>query len=284
MNGALVASYQLSKDLLTFSLDTVKHLKDRVEHSLDLSTGNITSSMGEGIIHRMFLVKRFFENEGNINGMADMVAEMGITSKMRFDADNREFWFFDETLRVWSHVLTKHQPEAVLSSFIEKLLRPLKQLEDFIGRDIAFHDSSPALHAEEDVGNSEATEEAKGANYAGGQVGCKRKGASSSASSAQKSQRRMMFSTALRKYGQTLRNQADILKVLAHKIMFSFTEAQARQKPRMCCPNGLVDLVTGKLMGKPSPDDFVTEMCKTEFDPNVDMQPAIDFYEQMFPL
>ena len=82
MNGAQVASYQLSKDLLTFSLDTVKHLKDRVEHSLDLSTGNITSSKGEGIIHRMFLVKRFFENEGNINGMADMVAEMGIASKM----------------------------------------------------------------------------------------------------------------------------------------------------------------------------------------------------------
>ena len=25
-------------------------------------------------------------------------------------------------------------------------------------------------------------------------------------------------------------------------------------------------------------------MCSTEFDPNADMQPAINFYEQMFPL
>ena len=52
----------------------------------------------------------------------------------------------------------------------------------------------------------------------------------------------------------------------------------------ICCPNGLVDLVTGQLTGKPSPDDFVTEVCSTEFDLNADMQPAIDFYKQMFPL
>ena len=89
---------------------------------------------------------------------------------------------------------------------------------------------------------------------------------------------------ALLKYGQTLRNQADILKVLAHKIMFSFTEAQAQQARRMCCPNWMVDLVTGELKGKQWPDDFVTEVCSTDFNPNVDMQPSIDFYKQMFPL
>jgi hypothetical protein len=85
MNGAQVTSYQLLQDSLTFSLDTVEHLKDCVEYSLDFCTGNITSSRGDGIIHRMYCgVKKFFENQGNINGMADMLAEMGISSKMQF--------------------------------------------------------------------------------------------------------------------------------------------------------------------------------------------------------
>jgi P4 family phage/plasmid primase-like protien len=286
MNGAQVTSYQLLQDSLTFSLDTVEHLKDCVEYSLDFCTGNITSSRGDGIIHRMYCgVKKFFENQGNINGMADMLAEMGISSKMQFDGDDQEWRFFDEARGVWSHALTKHQPEAVVSAFIEQLLRPLKQLEDFFGRDIVFHDTSSAHQAEEDISDCEATEEEEGANGSGSQVGSKRSRNSCSASSARKIQmQRSMITRALYKYSQTLRNQGEILKVLVHKVIFSFTEAQNQQGPRMCCPNGLVDLVTGQLMGKPSREDFVTEMCRTEFDPNADMQPAIDFYKQMFPL
>jgi phage/plasmid-associated DNA primase len=57
------------------------------------------------------------------------------------------------------------------------------------------------------------------------------------------------------------------------------------QKPHLlCCPNGLVDLRTGKLLGKPKPDDFITQVCITEYDPDADLSPAAAFFEQYFPL
>jgi hypothetical protein len=75
-----------------------------------------------------------------------------------------------------------------------------------------------------------ATEEVEGADRAGSQVGSKRKRASCNARSAQKS-RRLIFSMALYKYGQTLRNQADILKVLSHKIMFLSLRRKRSRRP-----------------------------------------------------
>jgi phage/plasmid-associated DNA primase len=44
-----------------------------------------------------------------------------------------------------------------------------------------------------------------------------------------------------------------------------------------------VDLRTGEFLGPATPDQFVTQMCPVEYDPNVDMQPAIDFFERLFP-
>jgi phage/plasmid-associated DNA primase len=132
------------------------------------------------------------------------------------------------------------------------------------------------------VGRSQDTQEITSGS-GGSQVGDKRLRNSEEASSALRRQR-SRFSMAMYKYGQSLRNQGDILKVLAHKVIFSFTEAQKQQPLIICCPNGLLDLVTGQLKGKQSPDDCVTEVCGTEFDLNADMQPAIDFYKQMLYL
>jgi P4 family phage/plasmid primase-like protien len=57
------------------------------------------------------------------------------------------------------------------------------------------------------------------------------------------------------------------------------------QKPYLlCCPNGLVDLREGKLLGKPKPNDFITDMCSTQYNPQEDMAPALRFFERFFPL
>lgn len=69
--------------------------------------------------------------------------------------------------------------------------------------------------------------------------------------------------------------------MLQHLLNFDFTVRQ--HKHLLCCPNGMVDLKTGTLLGPPTPDHFCTQLCATEYDPNADMQPAIAFFEQFFP-
>lgn len=59
----------------------------------------------------------------------------------------------------------------------------------------------------------------------------------------------------------------------------------AKQQPKylLCCANGLVDLRTGEFLGPPKPDHLVTQICPTNYNPNADMKPAIQFFENMFP-
>jgi P4 family phage/plasmid primase-like protien len=94
--------------------------------------------------------------------------------------------------------------------------------------------------------------------------------------------RRTRVSQALFKFAQTPNNQSEILKILQKSLVMSFVQMQ---KPYLlCCPNGLVDLREGKLMGKPKPNDFITDMCSTEYDPQADITPAVHFFERFFPL
>lgn len=78
-----------------------------------------------------------------------------------------------------------------------------------------------------------------------------------------------------------MKNIPDVLKVLKQYVLLDFSKQQP--KHLLCCPNGVVDLMTGNLLGQPKPEQFLTQTCVTEYDPNIDMKPAIDFFESFFP-
>jgi len=77
--------------------------------------------------------------------------------------------------------------------------------------------------------------------------------------------------------------QADVLKMLRKHVLLDFSNKQ-QEGHIVCCANGIVDLRQGELLGTPTPDRFITQVCPIEYDPVADLKPAIDFFEQLFPL
>lgn len=70
--------------------------------------------------------------------------------------------------------------------------------------------------------------------------------------------------------------------MLQQHILLDFSKKQ--EKHLLCCANGIVDLRRGELLGPPTPDHFITQFCPIEYDPAIDLQPAIDFFENLFPI
>jgi hypothetical protein len=83
--GLRVACYKLVSSVLTFWLDTVDYENSTTGYRLRFCRGDITSPNGDGIIHNMYGMKQFFEQAGNTNLMASVLAETGIKNKMRYD-------------------------------------------------------------------------------------------------------------------------------------------------------------------------------------------------------
>jgi P4 family phage/plasmid primase-like protien len=60
--------------------------------------------------------------------------------------------------------------------------------------------------------------------------------------------------------------------------------SKKQEKHILCCANGVIDFKSGKFTpGLPKPEDFITQFCPIEYDPDVSMQPAIDFFNELFP-
>jgi hypothetical protein len=95
MRGMHVAHYQLSQDVLSFWMDPVDFLDRGVEYRFNFCTGIITSSRGEGIIHRTYSMKRFFEKECDAAILADLLVENSIKDKLRYDTDHKQWRIFD---------------------------------------------------------------------------------------------------------------------------------------------------------------------------------------------
>lgn len=276
--GVRVARYKLSQDMLTFWLDTEDCEKMDTEYRLSFSTGDITSPNGNGIIYNMYGMKAFFAQDGNINLMASLLAEQGIKDKMRFDEDDGEWRIFNETYGVWKHPKTKYEPEDVVSTFVQQELLPLKELEFFFGKELAWERKRAAC-CQSSEGEAVEVSPDDSVSQSGLSVGSKRSG--STVGSLQK-RWKSQLSLTLYRFAQTPREQAEVLKVLQLKVIFSFTKAQ--KKYTLCCPNGLVDLRSGELKGKPAADDFVTQMCYVEYDPNVDTACVLKMFEDYFPM
>lgn len=282
MNGSSVSTYNISTNTLSFWLNSVVHAESCVEYVFDFRTGDITSSKGEGIIRQLYGVKRFFKKDDNINAMADMLAqETDIRSKLRFDSDDEGWRILDNKDGVWKHPRSETEPQLEIGTFVELKLRPLQQLEEFFGKEIVWEDKSEI----DDVMGGEGEETDIAADESASQVGSKRsRNTSSLACKLRKFNllRKTRLSLALYRFAQTPKNQAEILKVLQKSLVVSFIKTQKTYV--LCCPNGLVNLMTGELMGKPKPDDFIKDVCSTPYDPNVDIFPAEHFFRRLFPL
>jgi hypothetical protein len=214
--GLRVAKYQLFQGVLTFWLDTRGYEESTTEYRLSFCTGDVTSPNGDGIIHNMYGMKQFFEQAGNTNLMASLLAEKGITSKMRFDQHDESgsgVWrIFDETSGVWKHHKGDHQPEDIISEYIKQELRPLKEMEFFFGRDLAWERRKAAV---DEPLEGEAVEVCPedSASQSGRSVGSKRsRNTMSSLSRMYKS--RLTIESALYKYCKVPREQAEI----QHKV------------------------------------------------------------------
>jgi len=282
--GAQIAKYWLAGDVLSFWLDKEDHAESTVEYRLSFCTGDITSVKGEGIIHSMHGMRPFFEQSGNINSMADLLAEKEmVRNKLRFDKDVGKWRIFHEADGIWRLPSATCEPQSMISACIESELLPLMELERFWGTELGWGmggtSNSTSKKADDDEGDEEAALQA--ADDAS-EAGSKRSRSTAASSASRKGKKCCTLSSAVFVYGQTPRHQAEILKMLEHKLICSFS---GMQKPYLlCCPNGLVDLRTMELLGRPTPGSFVTQMASTEYDPEADIAPAKEFFEQMLPV
>jgi len=228
-------------------------------------------------------MRPFFEQSGNINRMEDLLAEKGmVKNKLRFDKDVGKWRLFHEADGVWRVSSAICEPQVVISACIESELLPLLELERFWGKELRWGtggtSSSTSKTADDDEGDDAAAQAADDASEAGS----KRSRSTAASSASRKGKKCCTLSSAVFVYGQTPRHQAEILKMLEHKLVCSFSEMQ--EPHLLCCPNGLVDPRTTKLLGRPTPDHFVTQMACTEYDPAADAAPAQEFFEQMLPV
>lgn len=205
----------------------------------------------------------------------------------------------DSQSNIWRLPKTEHEAEAVVSIAVERELKPLTELESFRGVKFDWYaHGSRCENGDDDVGDSASVCTVVSKRGGGGGGGGKR--------------RRSMISSVLHSFSQRLKNvvseppstgiqpftvsglsgmflanarapppQAEVLKMLQQHVLLDFSKKQ--EKHLLCCANGIVDLRQGTLLGPPATDQFITQICPVEYDPNADMQPAIDFFEQLFP-
>ena len=91
-----------------------------------------------------------------------------------------------------------------------------------------------------------------------------------------------LLKDAITKYVETHRHTNEVLKSLQSMLETDFSMRQD-MKHLLPCRNGVVDLKTGKLIGKAKPDDLFTHACPTEYDPDIDIWPVEQFYKTYFP-
>ena len=305
MQSVAVAHYELSQELLSFWLDTADYPDSKVEYRFEFDSGNITSARGEGVIHCLYTMKPFFQKDCDVAILADLLVENGIKDRLRYDTDFKEWRIFNAKSGVWTCPPTgqSYLPEMTASAFVREHLEPAREVEIFFGRrlewekrivpETLFEGSTPTksrktdqavgpgLKDKEEQGNTGDPNLCETSNEVA--AGNKRPISMLSTASSAFEGTRSRISEFFAKYtAHSFKHQTETIKALKDKVPFSFSKEQ--QPHLLCCPNGLVDLKTGKLLGKPTPDHFITQVCSTVYDPDADIMPAVKFFERYFPL
>ena len=319
--GKPVASYKKRDRELIFTLEgSLKSVRDdvglvsmqHVEYQLNYATGEITSCEGHGVLHELFAgIRSHFQHNGGVNSMANLVYGQGFGTEMKFDQDEDAWRTCDPSTGIWSLAL-KDKPNDVLARFLKAKLMPIQHLAEFVGIE-GFDWLSGAFAPKEDIDSSpcdaeaddESDEELADADNddrsedsqstSGQKCGQKRKrqGKVEEASKGKKSTRKkksegigtrslLHLTRAIYRYVETPKHTAEVLKAVQHMLMTDFSVGRD-QLHLLPCPNGVIDLKTGELLPKASPEDLFTHACATEYEPHADTAPAVEFYQQFFP-
>ena len=244
-------------------------------------------------------MKLFFQKDCDVAILADLLVENGIKDRLRYDTDFKEWRIFNAKTGVWTCPPTgqSYLPEMTASAFVRELLEPAREVEIFFGRrlewdkrivpEALFEGSTPTKSCKTDQAVGPGLKEKEEQGKTGDPnlceysnevtAGNKRPISMLSAASSAFEGTRSRISEFFAKYtAHSFKHQTETIKALKGKVPFSFSKEQ--QPHLLCCPNGLVDLKTGKLLGKPTPNDFITQVCSTVYDPDADIMPAIKFF------
>jgi len=270
-------------------------------YKLSYDTGEIRVE-GEGVIYGLYGLKEFFVKNGGPKLMAELLVAVGIGKTVAFDKIHRGWRIYDLTTGTWRHPSTEHEPQSIVGDTVMQQLEPLIQLQSFRGTQCPWSGAADDEGSGDDCNSSDETGEddecdSDEQDQNGGPLN------SSSHTSARGGRKRAMqqptghggshkkkkvpnfigsrIVLAKYRFGQALKDQTEVLKFLAILLIIDFGKQQ--QKHLLCCPNGVVDLRTAQLIGPPTPEHFFTQRCPINYNPNVDTQLAIDFFEQAFP-
>ena len=293
-----------------------------VNFQLNHATGYITSSdTGRGMLYQLYgrgSVREFFQQHRGVQGLADLAQSEGIGSKMRYDATTGQWRMFDAEIGIWRHANSTEEATTNVSRFLRHLLEPIRDHIDYMDhcstdhrpfnwllghyahKDTSHDDDSDGCTTDEDDVD-EAVGDASDDNVSSdGDVNSGRKRKSrdmtrrnargkvkkaryTSTSTEQCAmQANMQLKSAILKFVETPRHTSEVLKAMQHELKADFT-TERDKRHLLPCVNGVIDLKTGKLLPKATPDDLFTHMCATEYDIDADTSPVLAFYKQFFP-
>jgi P4 family phage/plasmid primase-like protien len=275
--GSGILSYEKHERELVFKLDTSPRsfdAKDDEVYMLDYATGEITSSGGRGVLHALYDgVRELIREEGSTISMSKLAKAKGFGNLARFDAHENTWRVYDTNSGIWRLPATECEPHALLSQFASRIFKPVENLALFLGDIFDWVTGSFDVDLADDGCNVTEDDSASVCT-----VGASRKRKRVTMTPGESSRRRLAAATY--KYVESLKHQTEVLRAAQLLLIGSFSDTKPYQLP---CVNGIVDLRTGEL--RPTrPEDFVTRVCQTAYDPVADVGPARAFYESFLPL
>jgi len=273
-----VLSYNKREEELVFKLDTAPHSFDTKEEEeefvLDYATGEIASSTGRGVLCALYdYVRDLIREEGSTISMSRLAAKRGFGNLVKFDADENSWRILDADSGIWRLPVTECEPHALLSGFASRIFKPVENLSNFLGK--GFNLVTGRFEEDNDDDNCDVVADDSASICT---VNSSRKRKRGTMTPGESSLRKLAAATY--KYVESLKHQTDVLRAAQHLLIGRFSDGKPHLLP---CINGIVNLRTGELR-ETRPEDLVTRVCQTEYDPAANVGPARSFYESFLPL
>jgi len=277
--GCGVLSFNKRDRELVFKLDDPPASFDADEEeeelALDYATGEITSSTGRGVLCALYDdVRELVRDEGNTVSMSKLVAKRGFGNLAKYDGKEASWRIYDQGCGIWRLPNTECEPHALLSHFASRIFKPVEKLAVFLGEGFNWVTGS-FEHGDDAIDDCGAMEDDSASICTAGSSTRKRK--RPTMTPAQVSLKKLAGATY--RFVESLKHQTEVLKAAQHLLIGNFSDIAPYLLP---CVNGIVDLRTGEL--RPTrPQDLVTRVCQTPYDPAADVGAAKRFYESFLP-
>jgi len=278
MQSPIFSYSQKDDETLHFTLDAPPLLKPgkqpiRAEFTLEYATSDITGLNRQGTVHNMYStnLRAYFAKTGGVNGMATLLYDENIGSIMKYDESAESWRMYCATTGIWKLPVAGGDI-AVAIAFMQKSLLPIVSLVDFLGAAqfdwvTGEHEPMPDLVPEDDDDECEDAD-----------------------SPVKKKQKRLVKSStagehSLRRLETAITLFVQVKEVLGHlKSQLHAPFDKCLNPDRVACPNGVINLRSGKLLPIAKPDDLFTSACPTQYNLEVSVDKARQFFENFFPV